>query len=93
MLEKVYIVKMTASETEPGTDIVYVNSFQPILRVFQNEDDAKAYKEKVLKNLKENPKEFVFDFDEPDRKGKLFSIIDMTKAVDIKVNVVERKLF
>lgn len=93
MLEKVYVVKMTASETESDTDMVYVDSFQPILRVFQNKDDAEAYKEKVLKNLKENPKEFVFEFDKPDRKGKLFSIEDMTKAVDIRVNVIERKLF
>lgn len=93
MLENVYVVKMTASETEPGTDIVYINSFQPILRIFQNKDDAEAYKEKVLKNLKENPKEFVFDFDEPDRKGRLCSIEDITTAVNIKVNVIERKLF
>lgn len=93
MLENVYVVEMTASETEPGTDIVYINSFQPILRIFQNKDDAEAYKEKVLKNLKENPKEFVFDFDKPDRKGRLSCIEDMTTAVNIQVNVVERKLF
>ena len=93
MLEKVYMVKMTASETESDTDIVYPNSFQPVIRIFQNKDDAEAYKEKVLKNLKENPKEFVFDFDEPDRKGRLFSIEDMTTAVDIRVNVIERKIF
>ena len=92
-MENVYVVKMTASETESDTDMVYVNSFQPILRIFQNKDDAEAYKEKVLKNLKENPKEFVFDFDKPDRKGKLSCIEDMTIAVNIQVNVIERKLF
>lgn len=93
MLENVYVVKMTASETEPSIDMVYINSFQPILRIFQNKDDAEAYKEKVLKNLKENPKEFVFEFDKPDRKGKLSCIEDMTTAVNIRVDVVERKLF
>lgn len=92
-MENVYVVKMTASETESDTDMVYVDSFQPILRIFQNKDDAEAYKEKVLKNLEENPKEFVFEFDKPDRKGKLSCIEDMTKAVDIRVNVIERKIF